>query len=81
MVSSAPEAKTCGTLNNGRTAIGMRSDLIILDHKQPYKPLKTDNSTAEGFVNSGMKPKCSKTWDMKCHWLIDKEVLENLIVY
>ena len=50
----------------------MRPDLIALDHKQPLAPLKTDNSTTEGFVNSGMKPKRSKIWDMKWHGLRDK---------
>ena len=29
----------------------------------------------------GMKPKRSKTWDMKWHWLRDKEVIEQLRVY
>ena len=35
----------------------------------------------EVFVNSVMKPKRSKTWDMKWQWLRDKEVLEQLRVY
>ena len=35
----------------------------------------------EGFVNSGMKPKSSKTWDTNWHWLREKEVLEQLRVY
>ena len=59
----------------------MRPDLIALEHKKTATPLKTYNSTKEGFVNLGMKPKCSKRWDMKCHWLRDKEVLEQLRVY
>ena len=52
VVSSAAEAETCGTINNGEKAIGMRPSLIELDHKQPATPLKTDNSTTERFVNS-----------------------------
>ena len=28
-----------------------------------------------------MKPKRSKSWDMNWHWLRDKDVLEQLIVY
>ena len=81
VVSSATEAETCGTFNNGKTAIGMRIPLITSDHKQAATPLKTDNSMIEGFVNSGMKPKRSKKWEMKWHWLRDKEVLEKLIVH
>ena len=59
----------------------MRPSLITLDHKQPAKPLKTDNYTTKGFLNSGMKPKHSKTWSMKWYWLRDKEILEQLRVY
>ena len=81
IVSSAAEAELCGTSNNGKKAIGMKPYLIILDHKQPVTPLKTDNYTTERFVNSGMKPKRSKTWHMKWHWLRYKEMLEKLRVY
>ena len=42
---------------------------------------KNRQLTTEGFVNSGMKPFFSKTWDMKWHWLIYKEVLEKLRLY
>ena len=59
----------------------MRLALTVLDHKQPVTPLKTDNSMIKGFVNSGMKQKSSKTWDMKWHWLIDKGLIEKLRVY
>ena len=55
--------------------------LIVLDHKQPATPLKTDNYTIEGFVKSGMKPKRSKMWDMKWHWLRYTEVLDKIRVY
>ena len=81
IVSYVGEAETCGTFNNRKTAIGMWLALIALDHKHSAIPFKTDNSTTEGFVKSRMKPKHSKTRDMKWHWLIDKEVLEQLRVY
>ena len=81
VVSSPAEAETCCTLNNCNTDIGMRPALIVLDHKQPATPLKTDNPRTEGFVKLGMKQKRSKTWDMKWYWLRDKEFLEQLIVY
>ena len=81
IVSSAAESETCGTFNNRKTAIGMQPALITLDHEQPATTLKTENFTTEGFINLGMKPERSKTWDMKRHWLIDKEVLEQLRLY
>ena len=40
VVSSEAEAETCGTSNNGKTAIGMQPALIALDHKQPETPIK-----------------------------------------
>ena len=72
VMSSAAEYETCVTFKNGETSISMQPALIALDHKQPATPLKTDNSTTEIFVNLGMKPKRSKIWDMKFHWLRDK---------
>ena len=80
VVSSETQAETCGTFNNGKIAHDMQPDLITLDHKKPATPLKTENSTTEGFVNSGMKPKHSKAWHVKWHWLRDKEVLKQLRV-
>ena len=81
VVSSAAEAEKCGTSNNVKIETVMRPVLITLDHKQPASPLKSENSTTEGFVNSGMKEKYSKIWDMIWHWLRDNEVLEKLRLY
>ena len=81
VVSSAAESETCGTFNNRKTAIDMQPELITLDHEQPATTIKTENFTTEVFVNLGMKPERSKTWDMNRHWLIDKEVLEQLRLY
>ena len=69
-LSLGAEAETC-----------VQPVLITLDHKQPATPLKTDNYKTEGFVNLCMKPKHSKIWDMKYHWLRDKEVLKQLRLY
>ena len=57
VVPSEAEAKTCGSFNNGKAAIGMRSSLIALEHKKPVKPPKSDSSIKEYFVNSDMKLK------------------------
>ena len=65
VVSSEAESDTCRTFNNGKTDIDIRLDLIVLDQEKPATSRKMDNSTTEGFVNLGMKPKGSKTWDMK----------------
>ena len=44
---------------------------------QPASPLKTDNSTTADLISSGMKPKCSKTREMRIHWLRNKYILSN----
>ena len=71
----------CVTFNRGKTDIVIQSALITLDHKQPATPLKINNYITDFFVNSGMKQKRSKKWYIKCHWLRDNEVLDQLIVY
>ena len=81
MVYLSAEDEECGTFNNRKISIYMRPDLIALEHKQLDTPLKIDNPTTKGFVNSGMKSKNSKTWDMEWHWLRDKEVIYQLRVY
>ena len=72
VVSSAAGADTTGTFCNAKEGVAILPSLIGIGHKQPPTPLKTDNSTTDGFVNSSMKPKKSKTWDMSMHWLCDK---------
>lgn len=47
--------------------------LIALGHPQPPTPIKTDNSTAHGFVYDNINLKKSKSWDMRYYWLRDKE--------
>ena len=49
-----------------------------MEHPQPATPIKTDNSTAVGFVYDNITQKKSKSWDMRFNWLRDKE-LQNLI--
>ena len=48
--------------------------------RQPT-PIKSDNSTAVGFVNKNMQMKKSKTWDMQLHWLRDKQNTNHFKVF
>ena len=73
VVASAAEAETGGLFHNGQTKIHIRRLLQALGHPQPPTPLKTDNSTANAFVNKSLQQKKSKSWDMKYHWLCDKQ--------
>ena len=37
-------------------------------------PIKIDNSIALGFVHNNIYQKRSKAWDMRYHWLREKQV-------
>ena len=50
-------------------------------HPQLPVPIKTDNSTATGFVNGNIQLKKSKVWDMKLHWLRDSNNKQFFKVY
>ena len=55
MVSSSAESKVAGIYHNSRISIPIRQTLQALNHPQPPTPLKTDNSTATGFVYDNIK--------------------------
>ena len=73
VVASAAEAETGGLFHNGQITIHICRLLEALGDKQPATPLKTDNSTSNAFVNKSLCQKKSKSWDMRYHWLRDKE--------
>lgn len=74
VVTSAAEAETHGVFHNARMTIMIRNILEAMGHKQQSPTqLKTDNSTAAGYVNNNMQMKRSKTWDMHLHFLRDRE--------
>ena len=81
VVASAAEAETGGLFHNGQTIIHIRRLLHALDHPQPPTPLKTDNSTSNAFVHKLLRQKRSKSWDMRFHWLRNKEQEKYLRVF
>ena len=72
VVSSAAEAEIGGIFHNAQVAIPIRRLLEVLRHPQPPTPLKTDNSTACGFIHDNIHQKRSKSWDMRYYWLRDR---------
>ena len=72
VVASAVEAETSGTFHNGQTTLPFRIILIAIEHPQPPTPIKTDNTTAHGFIYDNIQLKRSKSWDMRYYWLRDK---------
>ena len=74
IVASAAEAEMTGVFYNAQITILARRILHALNHVQPPTPLKTDNSTANGFIHNNIRQKRSKSWDMRYYWLRDKMV-------
>ena len=72
VVASAAEAEIAGIFHNTQIAIPLRHILITLGHPQPPIPIKTDNSTAHGFIHNNINKKRSKSWDMRFYWLRDR---------
>ena len=81
VVGSAAEAECGGCYHNAQKAVPIRIALEDLGHPQPKTPIKTDNSTAEGFANKSMRQKRSKAWDMRYHWIRDRDAQGHFKFY
>ena len=81
VLASATEAEMGGLFHNGQTIIHVSWLIEALGHSQPPTPLKTNNSTSNAFVNKSLRQKKSKSWDMKFHWLRDKQNNKHLGVF
>ena len=57
VMSSAAEAELGALFINAREAVHLRRILVELGHVQPKTPIQTNNSTAEGVINSTIQPK------------------------
>jgi len=54
IVSSLVEAEIAGLFHNAQTALPIQYILNSIGHQQPATPIKTDNSTALGFVHNNI---------------------------
>ena len=81
VVASAAEAETAGIFHNAQTGLIIRQALCDLGHPQPPTPLKTDNTTAHSFVHANMRQRKSKAWDMRMHWLRDREAKKQYRIF
>ena len=81
VVTSAAEAETAGLFYNCQTAIDLRNMLSALGHKQASTPVKTDSSTAASFVKNLIKQRRSKSWDVRYHWLSEKQKDKTFNIY
>lgn len=81
VMASAAEAETNTAFHNAQLAVPIRTMLQDLGHKQPPTPLKTDNTTTLGILNSNIRQKRSKAFDMRFHWLRDRIKQKQFHVY
>ena len=64
-MSFAAEAEIGALYTNARKGVEEQNILEEMGHPQPPTPVQTDNSTAEGIINSRVQPKCTKAMDMR----------------
>ena len=81
VVSSAAEAETAGVYHNAQMALPIRVILQALNHHQPPTPIKTDNSTANGFIHDNIHQRRSKSWDMRYYWLRDRQTQQQFYFF
>ena len=81
VMSSVAETETAGVFHNAQRAIPIHYILEQLGHVQPPTRIKADNSTTTGFIHNNIHQKKSKSWDMRYHWLRDREAQQQFSVY
>ncbi len=82
VMSSAAEAELGALFINAKEAVHLRCILQEMQHHpQPQTPIQTDNLTAEGVINSWVRPKRTKSMDMHFKWLLDREQQGQFKIY
>ena len=81
VIASAAEAETTGIFHNKKVSIPIRNLLQALDHLQPPTPIKTDNSTSNGFIHDSIHQHRSKFWDMRYYWLKDRKTQQQFLFF
>ena len=81
VVSSSAEVETAGVYHNAQVALPIRILLQALNHTQPPTPIKTDNSTANGFIYDNIHKNISKSWDIRYYWLRDIQTQQQFLFF
>ena len=71
-MASIAESEIGAAFTNAQAALPLRQALIDLGQPQPPTPIRTDNSTANGFLNETIKAKRTKAIVMRFYSLIDR---------
>jgi hypothetical protein len=81
VMSSATEAELGELFINAKEAVHLWRILLEMGHPQPRTPIQTNNFTAEGVINSRVKPKQTKSMDMRFEWLLDRQQQGQFKIY
>jgi hypothetical protein len=77
----AAEAEMGALFINAKEAVHMQRILHVMGDPQQHTPIQMDNSTAEGVINSRVRPKCTKSMHMQFEWLLDREQQGKFQIY
>ena len=72
VVASVAEAEYAALFLNGQEAASLRDTLTALGYPQPATVILCDNKCAQGIATDTVKPKRTKSVDMKSHWIRDR---------
>lgn len=77
---SVGEAEYGSLFKNAQKAVGYKTILEAIGHKQDTTVIKTDNKCAEGLANNTIKQKHSKSVEKAFHWLRQQVELKRFSV-
>ena len=80
VVSSAAEAEDAALFIAGQEAVSLRNTLHSLGYPQGQTVILCDNKCAEGVALDIIKPKRTKSIDMRYHWIRDRIQQQQFIV-
>jgi hypothetical protein len=72
VIASATEAEYASVSKNARAGVYERQVLEAMGYKQPPTIILTDNEVAIGLSYDRLKQKCSKSIDLRFHWIRDR---------
>jgi hypothetical protein len=81
VMSSAAEAQLGAVFINTKEGAVLRTTLEELGHKQPPKPMETDDTTATRYSNGTIKQKRTKSMDVRFYWIKDRVKQGQFNVY
>jgi hypothetical protein len=80
VVSSVAEAEYATLFIAGQEAVSLRNTLHSLGYPQGQTVILCDNKCAEGIALDTIKPKRTKSIDMRYHWIRDRIQQQQFIV-